>query len=275
MWQCSYCPFTSSRKWNMQVHEKRKHQDQISMINGNETRNKNEYHPVHPVYQQHVQEQKVVEQRPLDAVHHHYPQPVHPQPVLAQQGWAQQQGGRVHALYPQHNRNYDEVKYQPQYKYVKVLDLDFLMLENNIEYLLQNVKHFDGCFPYDSLPPFPTTFPTSMIINTQASAQTGEHWVALVLTETQCYYFDSFAQPIQPNIRLYLQPYYNSICRSRTQIQDITSNYCGAYCVSFVLHVRDDVSHKNFINCYKSKYLLQNDEILKQDFSNINFLVEM
>ena len=39
MWQCSYCPFTSSRKWNMQVHEKRKHQDQISMINGNETRN--------------------------------------------------------------------------------------------------------------------------------------------------------------------------------------------------------------------------------------------
>ena len=26
MWQCSYCPFTSSRKWNVQVHEKRKHQ---------------------------------------------------------------------------------------------------------------------------------------------------------------------------------------------------------------------------------------------------------
>ena len=102
----------------MQVHEKRKHQDQISMINGNETRNKNEYHPVHPVYQQHVQEQRVVEQRPLDAVHHHhYPQPVLPQPVLAQQGWVQQQGGRVHALYPQHNRNYDEVKYQPQRYY--------------------------------------------------------------------------------------------------------------------------------------------------------------
>ena len=27
MWQCSYCPFTSSRKWNTQVHEKRKHQN--------------------------------------------------------------------------------------------------------------------------------------------------------------------------------------------------------------------------------------------------------
>ena len=28
MWQCSYCSFTSSRKWNTQVHEKRKHQNQ-------------------------------------------------------------------------------------------------------------------------------------------------------------------------------------------------------------------------------------------------------
>jgi len=25
MWHCSYCPHTSSRKWNMYVHEKRKH----------------------------------------------------------------------------------------------------------------------------------------------------------------------------------------------------------------------------------------------------------
>ena len=224
---CPNCNFSTSRKFNLDRHIKRKHQEQ----------------------------------------HHH--------PVQVQQAWTQQQGGRVHALYPQHNWHHDEVKYQPQYELVKVLDLDFLMLEDNIEYVLQNVKHFLGCFPSDSLPPFPTTFPKSMIINTQASTQTGEHWVALVLTETQCHYFDSFAQPIQPNIRLYLQPYYDSICRSRTQIQDVTSNYCGAYSVSFVLHVRDDVSHNNFINHYKSKYLLQNDEILKQDFSNIDFLVEM
>ena len=25
MWECSYCSFTCGRKWNMQVHEKRKH----------------------------------------------------------------------------------------------------------------------------------------------------------------------------------------------------------------------------------------------------------
>ena len=29
MWHCSYCPHTSSRKFNMHVHEKRKHSTQI------------------------------------------------------------------------------------------------------------------------------------------------------------------------------------------------------------------------------------------------------
>jgi hypothetical protein len=46
MWQYSYCPFTSSRKWNTQVHEKRMHQDQLSKPNGNGQRKTDEHHPV-------------------------------------------------------------------------------------------------------------------------------------------------------------------------------------------------------------------------------------
>jgi hypothetical protein len=273
MWQCSYCPFTSSRKWNTQVHEKRNHQDKISTSNGDGQRKANDYHPVQGGqasigYQQHVQEQQTGKQHPLYAVHH--------QPVQAQQAWAQQQGGRVHDLYQQHDRNHEQVNNQPQYKYIKLLDLDLLTTNNNIEYLLQNVNHFLGCFPLDRLPPFPTTFPKSMIINTQTSAQTGEHWVAVVLTETKCYYFDSFALPIiKPNIHMYLEPHYKNICYLDIRIQDIASNYCGAYCVCFVLHVRDDVTYDNFIGHYYSANLLQNDEILKHDFSKINFLVKM
>ena len=252
----------------MQVHEKRKHQDQISILNSNNQRNIDEY-------LQNVQEQQMGEQHLLDGVHYQHPQPVRYQPVQAQQGWIQQQGGRAHALYPQHNQKPAEINYSPKYKYVTVLDLDYLKLGNNIEYVLQNVKHFLGCFPFDRLPPFPTSLPKSMIINTHASNERGEHWVALVCTETQCYYFDSFGLPIQPNILTYLQPFYNSITRSDRQIQDITSNFCGAYSVSFVLHVKDDVSFNNFHTHYNSNYLLQNDDILKHDFNNINFHVEM
>ena len=263
---CGECNFSSSRKFNLTRHYKRKHEN-------NGQRKTNKHHAVQGGqtsigYQQHVQEQKTGKQHPLYAVHH--------QPVQAQQGWAQQQGGRVHDLYQQHDRKHDQVNNQPHYRNVNLLDLDLLMAGNNIEYVLQNVNHFLGCFPVDRLPPFPTTFAKSMIINTQASTQTGEHWVALVLTETKCYYFDSFAVPIiQPNIHMYLQPYNKNICYLDIRIQDITSTYCGAYCVCFVLHVNDDLSYDKFIGHYYSDNLLQNDEILKQDFSKINFLVNM
>ena len=43
----------------------------------------------------------------------------------------------------------------------------------------------------------------------------------------------------------------------------------------FVLHVKDDVAYDKFIGHYYSENLFENDEIVKQDFSNINFLVRI
>jgi hypothetical protein len=226
---CSECNFSTSRKFNLQRHFKRKHQ--------------NQYH----------------------------------EPVQAHQALIQQQGGRVQVLHQQqYHGNFDQVNTQTEYKYIKLFDLELLKTRSNIEYLLQNVDHFLGCFPLDGLPSFPTSFPKSMIINTQPSGHPGEHWVAVVLTETNCYYFDSFALPtVPPNIYMYLQPYYENICYLDYRIQDNTSNYCGAYCVSFVLHVQDDLTYDQFIGHYYSDDFLQNDEILKQDFSKIDFLVKI
>ena len=246
MWHCSYCPFTSSRKWNTQVHEKRKHQVPLSTSN--------EHYPGQ-LGQTLISDQQYVQ---------------------GQKARDQQQGGRVQVLHQQHDQNNGQVNTQPEYKHIKLLDLDLLKTCGNIEYLLQNVDHFLGCFPLNGLPSFPTSFPKSMIINTQPSGHPGEHWVALVLTETNCYYFDSFALPTIPlNIDMYLQPHYKEITYLDYRIQDSTSNYCGAYCVCFVLHVQDDLTYDQFIGHYYSDDLLQNDKILKEDFSNINFLVKM
>ena len=70
-------------------------------------------------------------------------------------------------------------------------------------------------------------------------------------------------------------PHYKSKCYLDIRIQGITSNYCGAYCVCFVLLVKDDVAFDNFIGHYYSNNLLQNDEIVKQDLSRMIFLVKM
>ena len=70
------------------------------------------------------------------------------------------------------------------------------MQSTTIEQILLSKKDFLGCFPLDKLPPFPTKFPKSMIVNTHKSNQPGEHWVALILTKKDCFYFDSFGLPI-------------------------------------------------------------------------------
>ena len=167
-----------------------------------------------------------------------------------------------------------EIEYDGYGKYVIVKDMEFLMEKANIEYILQNKKDFLGCFPMDRLPPFPSVFPKSMIINTQKSSQPGEHWVALVLTEKKCYYFDSFGWPImEENIFRYLEPHYEKIIYSDTRVQDITSIYCGAFCVCFVLWVNDEVAFNNFSNCFKEDDLLINDKKLRQYFKCMIFRI--
>ena len=87
------------------------------------------------------------EQHLLDDVHHQHLQPVRYQTIQAQQGWTQQPGDRVHALYPQHNQKHAEINYSPNNKYVKVLDLDYLKLGNNMYMYCRNQNIFLGVFP--------------------------------------------------------------------------------------------------------------------------------
>ena len=106
MWQCSYCPFTSSRKWNTQVHEKRKHQVQLSTSNDN------------------------VQTLMSD---HNY--------VQGQQAMVQQQGGRVQVLHQQHDRKH-QVHQQPMQSQPTDCDL----MEDSIQVfkiykLLQRMKN--------------------------------------------------------------------------------------------------------------------------------------
>jgi hypothetical protein len=306
---CPFCEFRTHKKYNLDMHKRNKHKNEILDVHSHRYDGQAQVvyqqpiqqhqaggdQPVHGgqtsvVYQQHVQEHQTGEQHPLDAVHHHPvqqhqaggQQPVYggqaqafyPPPVQAHQTWTQQQGGRVRGLHQQHDQEHAQVNGQPQYQYVELMDLDFLTLKNNIEYLLWNKKDFLGCFPLDRLPPFPTQFPKSIIINTDKSTLPGTHWVALVLTEKECYYFDSFGLPIiEENIKNYLEPHYKTSTYSNRCIQDISSSYCGAYCVCFIQWVNNDVAFKNFLNHFEEGDLLSNDKKLRKYFKGMLFKV--
>jgi hypothetical protein len=106
-----------------------------------------------------------------------------------------------------------------------------------INTLLSDYKCFIGTFAKDQLPKNKIKeFPCSLIINTDESFKPGEHWIALFLDKNYAEYFDSFGQPpLHKEILSFLiRNKIKYITYNTKQIQSITTNTCGAYCVLFV-----------------------------------------
>ena len=122
--------------------------------------------------------------------------------------------------------------------------------------------NFLGWFPKDKLPIFPKRFPKSLIIKKDDSSKPGDHWVALVLFKTKCFYFDSISLPIVDlSILRFLKPYkkvtYSSAC-----IQDVASNQCGQFCIAFIKNVRSKISYSKFVSMFNAVNLKYNDYIV-------------
>ena len=160
-------------------------------------------------------------------------------------------------------------------KYCKILDLDFLRININIHYILGHVAEFLGCFYTDILPSFPKKYPQSFIMNTEESSKHGKHWVAVVLLKDECLYFDSFGVGVvESDLKKYLFSRYKRVSYSKICIQDLESTKCGAFCVDFILNVKNRTEYTNFINGFSSFNLKHNDDILREHFKKSVFLVD-
>ena len=132
------------------------------------------------------------------------------------------------------------------------------------KYLLYE-KDFLGCFPCDTLPPFPKKLPKTLIINTDNSSESGDHWVGLVLTKQTCFYFDSYGVGIlDANILNYIIEHYLTYIYSVKQIQGVSSEKCGQFCIAFVTHVRSVKDYNFFLDKFDGRKgkLSQNDVVV-------------
>ena len=155
-------------------------------------------------------------------------------------------------------------------KFVRITDLNFLRVSTHIDFSLSKVPEFLGCFSRNQLPPFPKTFPKSIIINTGHSSGPGIHWVAMILLADECLYFDPFGVSIvETEILDYVKLRYQSFSYSNTCIQGVKSNKCGAFCVSFILSVKNKNDYIKFIAHFNAPLLKHNDKILKRYFTKI------
>lgn len=110
------------------------------------------------------------------------------------------------------------------------------MKTNELDERLKNIKIFKGTFARDKMPQIKTR-PSGFVINTDSSAEPGEHWVAiLLLNNGRGEYFDSFGlPPLHKDFIIYL----NQQCPegwiwNNIALQDPDDVTCGNFCEKYI-----------------------------------------
>jgi hypothetical protein len=114
------------------------------------------------------------------------------------------------------------------------------------------------------------------VINLQSStAGSGTHWVALHVQDKKSFYFDSFGVICPTEVTNFCKKIQKSqLAYSDLQIQNINTETCGWYCISFLIYINrtknKDIykSAADFINqfSYDTK---DNNKILKEYFRKL------
>ena len=139
-----------------------------------------------------------------------------------------------------------------------------LMGETSVETIHQCLKdqtNFMGCYSSTNLPQFPKHLPCSLIINVKTNAV--KHWVGLLLTHAECFFFDSLASDdgLNEDILFFLAMQYKFIYYNRLAIQHFESETCGLFCCAFIMSVKDGFSFKDFLKRFDAFRLQRNDKI--------------
>lgn len=122
-------------------------------------------------------------------------------------------------------------------------------------------KNFIGVFPADANPDVKQkTF--SIIFNTGNYNSDGEHFVAIYITRNTIYYFDSFGMKASnKNILKFINKYQRkNFYFNSTQIQSKLSNFCGFYCLAFLIANYQKIPMIKFLKIFSPKKLLTNDK---------------
>ena len=143
---------------------------------------------------------------------------------------------------------------------------------SDINNMLSGVKIFKGTFPSDLVPLRSKTQTQAFVINTSGNNLPGSHWVALIVSDGKCRYFDSFGvENLNLDILTVLKEVgitnYDFCSR---QIQPLYSDKCGFYCVAFILSFVHGISYRKFIDIF-SDDLEINDKICLQFLNEIYF----
>ena len=116
------------------------------------------------------------------------------------------------------------------------------------------------------------------IINQSASNHSGSHFVAVFITsKTTAEYFDSYAIPfsIDKNLVEAFDIGKLEIQQFEKTIQSPKSQFCGIFCIAYLLSKQIDMKTEVFADLFAKENLLKNDkialEIVKTFIQNLKY----
>ena len=122
-------------------------------------------------------------------------------------------------------------------------------------------KTFWGTFSIDNIPLIKNDI-FSVIVNLSKQNEKGTHFIAVSSRKNRIIYFDSLGnQNIDITFKKYLKKYKKQIIYSNFQLQNLFSNHCGFFCISFILCMENNISLENFLKIFNRKNLYLNDYI--------------
>lgn len=134
---------------------------------------------------------------------------------------------------------------------------------------LRNCKvRFLGVFPADEVPKCTSKFPLCFVANTDAANNPGEHWVACWCESSEQFeFFDSagMLHDVYPQLRIpYKVTQHNVV-----QLQQLSSNACGHFCIYFLLARAHGYSFSSIIRTLSGVPPALRDDFVKRHLATV------
>lgn len=123
---------------------------------------------------------------------------------------------------------------------------------------------FLGVYPCDVRPKKQKTS-FLVIFNTGRKHTKGEHFIAIKIRRKEIFYFDPFGEPPTNDFILsFLADVKKKrkIFWNRVQIQDNSSNFCGFFCLAYLISAQRKMPLNQFINLFSKENKKINDKIV-------------
>ena len=137
------------------------------------------------------------------------------------------------------------------------------------------IKRFLGVFAVDELSLIPRNRHGLVIFNTDTSQSLGQHWLALCITKTKNFYFDSLNSNFQhsPHFTDFMKYTKKELIWNTIQIQSNISEKCGIHCLVFcyAMHkYKNKRSYEFFLKHFLELSINEREQLSAYYFNLIN-----